>query len=250
MRHNLEQRITYALKIQDGDIHKRIMLEKFSQLTAEELSEALHFILHEAARGRKDFQNILPAISDLDPLVADKGYDFISQVCYLASLSGYENVTRFLCRPRRQQVPKLDFPADSDQLAHEMTLGERKALAMSPARATLDRLLFDPEPMVIEKLLKNPRLTLEMVVRIAARRPNRPSILRTVFHSSRWSPQYEVKLALARNPYTSPEITFRLLPALHSQDLRDVAADTSLMPEIRDAARKMSIERKDHESKH
>jgi hypothetical protein len=131
-----------------------------------------------------------------------------------------------------------------------MTLGERKALAMSPEKSTLDRLLFDPEPMVIEKLLKNPRLTLEMVVRIAARRPNRPSILRTVFHSSRWSAQYEVKLALARNPYTSPEITFRLLPALHLQDLRDISSDTTLMQEIRDAAKKISLERKDHESKH
>jgi len=246
---NLEQRITYALKIQDAEIHKRIMLEKFTQLTADELAEALHFILREAARGRKDFQSILPAISDLDPLISERGYDFISQVCYLASLSGYENVTQFLCRPRPQQATDLDFPTDSDQLAHEMTLGERRALAMSPQKATLDRLLFDPEPMVIEKLLKNPRLTLGMVVRIAARRPNRAAILRTVFHSTRWSPQYEVKLALARNPYTSPEITLRLLPALHSQDLRDIAADTSLIPEIRDAARKIIVERKEHEAR-
>ena len=58
-----------------------------------------------------------------------------------------------------------------------LTLGERKSLARRPDRAMLDRLLHDPHPDVIRRLLRNPRLTEDDVVRLAARRPGRPEVL-------------------------------------------------------------------------
>jgi len=62
-------------------------------------------------------------------------------------------------------------------------------------------------------------------------------VLAEVFHSPRWMVDYDIKVALVRNPYTPPPICLRLLPNLRTQDLREAASDTSLLPEIQEAAR-------------
>jgi len=242
--HSLEQRVEYILNIRDTTIRRRVMMDKLISLSAEELAETLHFILHNAQRGRKDFQEILSSIIDMEPLVSKYGVAYISKVCYIASHKGYEDVSSFLRRQPQNRGLEKDFPPDPNQLANELTLGERKSQAMSRNKEILEQLMFDPDPNIIRKLLMNPRLTLTMVVRIASRRPNRPDILKEVSRSPKWSAQYDVKLALARNPYTPPELTLKLMPSIRIQDLKEMAMDTMLQTDIRDVARKMIHERK------
>jgi hypothetical protein len=57
---------------------------------------------------------------------------------------------------------------------------------------------------------------------------------------------YDIKVALVQNPYSPPPICLRLLPSLRTQDLRDVAADASLLPEIQEAARDLLHKRIRH----
>lgn len=117
-----------------------------------------------------------------------------------------------------------------------LTLGERKALARGGHGEVLTALLADPDAQVIRALLDNPRLTEKEVVRVAARRPVRADVLRTIF-ASRWLRRYHVKRALVMNPWTPVELAVRLLPSLIAADRQLVAADNNLAAVVRQAAR-------------
>ena len=57
--------------------------------------------------------------------------------------------------PRPSVEPALGEPTQlTDRSGRPLTLGERKALARQPSRASFERLLRDPHPMVIRTLLK------------------------------------------------------------------------------------------------
>lgn len=239
----VQQWVDHVTRVQDLGMRRRMLLDKMADLSPAALAEALYFILRNAQMGRTAFQEVLDAVTDLDPLIQRSGRPFFSDVYRYARRKGYEEVVHFLRKPRPKAGLKTDYFPDPDQLANELSLGQRRSLAMSPDPDTLEHLLFDPDPVVVRKLLLNSRLTLPMVVRITARRPNKPAVLAEIFQSPRWSVQYDVKVALVRNHYTPPPIALRLLPALRVQDLREVAADSTLLPEIQQAAQDLLAKR-------
>jgi hypothetical protein len=116
-----------------------------------------------------------------------------------------------------------------------LTLGERKSLARRRDRQLLLRILGDPSPDVIRILLGNPALTEADVVRLCARRPIAPQVLREVFCSPRWMLRYAVRLAICRNPYTPLELALSLVPHLTLQDARELAMSADLPEALRDA---------------
>jgi len=103
------------------------------------------------------------------------------------------------------------------------TLGRRKFLARRPDRETLQRLLGDPHPDVIRSVLRNPRLTEDDVVRLAARRPGRAEVLAEVARSTKWSHRPRVRVALVANPATPPEVAARIAGLLLRPELHLVA---------------------------
>jgi len=115
-----------------------------------------------------------------------------------------------------------------------LTLGERKSLARNPGRGLVDRLVSDGSPEVVRNLLKSPKLTELDVVRIAARRPQNPAILKEIATSRRWMARYRVRVSLVSNPYLEPEMGIRLAALLFEQDRRAVAADPSIHPRLRE----------------
>jgi hypothetical protein len=114
-----------------------------------------------------------------------------------------------------------------------LTLGERKSLARRSDRAMLDRLLHDPHPDVIQRLLRNPRLTEDDVVRLAARRPGRPDVLAEIVRWPRWIHCARVRLAVILNPDTPPEIAAPISGLLMRQELRLVAEATQVSAAVR-----------------
>ncbi|MBI5048864.1 MAG: hypothetical protein HZB54_07950 [Deltaproteobacteria bacterium] len=118
-----------------------------------------------------------------------------------------------------------------------ITLGERRAISKGWIRDKLDRLLPDPDPIVIANNLNNPKITEKEIVKIASKRPNSPNILRLISTHKRWGARYVIKKALVQNPYTPPRISLGLLELLFSQDLKEVAKDGSLHPQVRLAAK-------------
>lgn len=118
-----------------------------------------------------------------------------------------------------------------------LSLGERRALARKPSRATLDKLMADPHPLVIQNLLMNPRLTEDDVVRMASRRPAHREAIVQIARTPKWMVQARVRLAVVLNPGTPPEVSVPALPQLSRSELREVVALTLLPAVVRIAAR-------------
>ena len=114
-----------------------------------------------------------------------------------------------------------------------LTLGERKALARRPDRDTMDRLLRDPHPDVIRPLLASPRMTEDLVVRLAAKRPCRPDVLTEIARSTRWAHRARVRMALVLNPDTPVEMSVAIVGLLMRQELKLVAETTQIAPAVR-----------------
>jgi len=238
-----QQWVEAAARLGDMGIRKKYLIDRLGDLSPEGLAEALYFIIRNAQMGRSVFQGAMEAIFDLEVLVEQHGRPFFSDVYTYARGKGYDEVANFLIRPKPKAGLKLAFLPELNQLANEVTLGERRALAMSPDVNVIERLLLDPDPQVIRKLLQNPRLTLAMVVRITAHRPNNPLVLAEVYGAARWVVHYDVKVALVRNPYTPPQTALRLLASLRAQELREISQDSTLVPEIQQIARELLTRR-------
>lgn len=152
-----------------------------------------------------------------------------------AKRSGDELVARLLLTSGRQ--PGTSRPVLGDPIVEpSKPLGYRKAQARTTQRRDeIERLLQDPDATVLRVLLQNPRCTSRDAVNLAARRPTTPEAQREV-HGSRFTAVYDVRLALAHNPYTPVDLSARLLPGLLRSDVQQVRRSLELAPALRAAA--------------
>ena len=116
------------------------------------------------------------------------------------------------------------------------SLGERRAEAAGWNTALLERLLDDPDPMVIERLAANPRMTERQVITLVSSRPNRAERLAAVMAVSRWNRKAEVRSAVAQNPYAPTGLAIRALPFASRGDLDRIRFAGDLHPILREAA--------------
>jgi hypothetical protein len=128
--------------------------------------------------------------------------------------------------PNKERVP--DYGR-----GRALTLGERKSLARRPDREMLARLLNDPHPEVIRRLLDNPGITEEDVMRLAAKRPCRGDVLAEIAHSEKWVHRARIRLTLVLNPSTPLEIAGPIVSLLMRQELKLVATSTHVPPAVR-----------------
>jgi hypothetical protein len=149
-------------------------------------------------------------------------------------------LARLLRRRRASDAPDHGDPATrplrTPPGARTLTLGERKALARRPTRQQLDRLLADPHPAVIRALLCNTRITEDDVVRMAARRPAYPDVLREIAQAPQWTRHARVRMALVQNPDTPPEVAVPLCGLLIKPELRQVVGAVDVPAIVRAAA--------------
>jgi hypothetical protein len=121
----------------------------------------------------------------------------------------------------------------NDGRGRPLTLGERKSLARRPDRDTMMRLLADPHPDVIHRLLRNPRVLEDDVVRLAARRPGRSDVLVEIARSTKWVHRPRVRMALVMNPATPTEIAARIAGLLLRHELELVAGSPAVPAPVR-----------------
>ncbi len=116
-----------------------------------------------------------------------------------------------------------------------MTLGERKALARTWRRELLVPLLDDPHVDVVRRLVDNPHVTEDDILRIATARRSPSAVLGVLLRSHRWSRSPRIRRALVRNPRLPPAIAVRLLGLLSAVELRDISSDAHLPGPLRAA---------------
>ncbi len=129
------------------------------------------------------------------------------------------------------QLARVKVPEDKN--GRPLTLGERKSLARRPDRDVMERLMNDPHPAVIHRLLGNPRVLEDDVVRLAAKHPGRGEILAEIARSTRWVHRPRVRLSLVMNPATPPEIAARIVGLLLRPELLLVARSPGVPASVR-----------------
>ncbi len=156
----------------------------------------------------------------------------------LAAIQDLEEVAALFPQSAALQQLHPDAAARADARTFTESLGYLKQKARATTNPDeLSRLATASDPSVVRNVLLNPRLTEELVVRIAARRPARPEPLVEIWRSTRWSTRHAVRRALVFNPYCPPEVAAKIVPLLNANDLRELAGDGSAHPELREQAR-------------
>jgi hypothetical protein len=118
----------------------------------------------------------------------------------------------------------------------DLTVGERMSLARAASRAVLRALRLDPDPRVIEALLRNARCTEEDVVFMASSTDSHPLALGAIARSARWRARPMVREQLVRNRRLSLPLALGLMTELGRSELAAVARQPELPKLLREAA--------------
>ena len=130
-----------------------------------------------------------------------------------------------------------DAAKRADAKLFTQSLGHMKTQArLTKNPDQLARLAVASNAEVVRNVLINPRLTEDIVVRIAARRPARPEPLLEIWRSAKWSSRPTVRRALAFNPYFPPEVGTKIVPLLSVSDLKELSRDNFVHPALKEQA--------------
>lgn len=238
MRARAEELVRRMATITDLHLRVRLVAEALNTVTWEEGAKLIAELLdvsHDDANGRVVRLALTLALGDEEAVAPERITGMLVEarqqkdatVCHLLASKGAWSAGEGMNIP----------PPPPGSPSRELTLGERRALARKPDRQSLEKLLLDPEPLVIRNMLRNPRLTEEDVLRIASRRPCRADVLAEIAASQRWVCRPRVQLALVLNPFNRTELSLRLVEILPRSSLRLVAREGTIDPLIREAAR-------------
>jgi len=221
--------------LEEGPLRTLAAARSLAALAPERTAEVVAALVDAAAAG-----DPVPVVAVARALCGDLvPYEHRVAVYQAAVAAGLEEVAALLLAP----PPQLPWqaPADkADPRLSRLTLGHKKAMARTHRDPDLlARLAAEGEPVVVRELLRNPRLTEDFAVRLAARRPCRPETLRCLFEDRRWRTRRRVAAALVQNPYVETEVALKLLPLLPARELGGVAEDGALHALLRAAARRL-----------
>lgn len=226
-------------RVREGPMRRELLLEHLEgALDAESFDDA-YALLREALRRPEREVPRLPVLRETALELLREGgarrplgYVLQRELYARAAEQGDEALKRLLRAPDAREAmrdPEAALPAE----VSDLPLGVRRALARGRDRARLERLLLDPDPVVVRHLLANPRVTERDVLRLAARRPVAASALREIARHPRFSRRPRVRRALARNPYAPTDLAAHMIASLRVPELRSLVRDATLHPETR-----------------
>jgi hypothetical protein len=226
-------------KLPDPAMRVAVLAERLRRLPAAGAVDVMSAMVELIRPGNLPSTLAMHALSEVlgekGPIDYERRADWYRQARHLN-----HDALALMILPREAKLkpPKLHAASDpvAAYLKRQVPLGEKRSLARGKDKDLLERLLFDPNPLVLRNLLGNPTLTEEWVLRVATRRPVAPDILHEVTQSRRWFGRYKVRLAVARNPYTPTDLAIRSVPELQVPDLKDMVTDGSLHEDVRRAA--------------
>jgi hypothetical protein len=229
-------RMTRALA--DAGLRARYLVTVMHETPTPALARALDAVCARAEQAEEAAREALVAIVDAisDPSCAD----LVQRLREEAAGQSLLALERLVRHPTVGSPRAATLPADPNQdripdygRGRPLTLGERKQLARRTDRDTITKLLRDPHPDVIRRVLGNPKMTEKDVLVLASKRPCRPDVLAEVARSARWAHRPRIRLALLLNPDMPPELAAPIVGLLMKQELRLVAESTHVSPAVR-----------------
>jgi len=143
----------------------------------------------------------------------------------------------------QDREPQENEPQERSQTSwdrvREHSQMQKILLAVKADRPDRAVLLQDNDPRVLLSVLRNPRLTVDEVVRIAKSSFLTYQIADVIGKAAQWMASLEVRLALVHNPKTPPAFALRILPSLPVSELRAIARAGTNMQLKQAALRKL-----------
>ncbi len=100
---------------------------------------------------------------------------------------------------------------------------EKLLLAVKADRTERAVLIQDNDPRVLLSVLRNPRLTVDEVVRIAKSSFLNFQIADVIMKTGQWMASLDVRVGLINNPKTPQAFSLRILPTLPDSEVRAIA---------------------------
>ena len=117
-----------------------------------------------------------------------------------------------------------------------MTPPQKMLLAPKADRATRAVMIQDSDPMLLFALLKNPRLEIDEVVRIAKSSSLGFQAAELILKTAQWSANLEVRVAMIHNPKLPLPLALRILPSLPDAEVRLIAKGAATSAGLKQAA--------------
>ena len=137
----------------------------------------------------------------------------------------------------------MDLPSERISIINrimKMGMKDRTRLAMKGDRESRNILIRDPNRIVAQAVVNNPRITEQEIEKIAAMRSVTEDILRQIAASRQWSRSYAIVHNLARNPRTPIANVLNILSRLQLKDLNALAKNRNVSDAVRRQALRLS----------
>jgi hypothetical protein len=155
--------------------------------------------------------------------------------------------------PEPESLPEASSDAPADEQAEDerrasvtqrlgaMSVAQRMNVAMKGSREERGILIRDPNKLVSTSVLSSPKLTESEVESIAKMTNVSEEILRIVGNTRAWVKNYNVALALVRNPKSPVALSMNLLNRMNEKDLRQLSTNRNVAEILRVTARKKVV---------
>ncbi len=206
-----------------------------SSLTAAYACELLDSVVESAFSGDEHARKATLPLAIF--LLQDAESGIVRTLRERANPNRHPNFERMLRSRAEPDVEiELELPVPPYRKDRELTVGERRSLARRPSRLEFEKLLHDPNPLVLDQLFGSPTILEEDVLRLVTKRPARVYALRVLTKHLRFLARRRVRFALVQNPGTPHAWAMPLVSTLPREDLTSVAQNTTLSGAIRQAA--------------
>lgn len=105
----------------------------------------------------------------------------------------------------------------------DMSVGEKIKLALTGDKTIRSMFITHSNKMISTAVMKNPRLTIEEVVKVANAKTTPDEIMRIIAGKKEWLKNYSVRIAMVMNAKTPLQVALRMLDSLNIKDLEKVA---------------------------
>ena len=120
---------------------------------------------------------------------------------------------------------------------HQMTLGEKVALARRSHRPLFPSLIQSGDARILGAMLDNPRMVENDVLVMLSRRQTPPDLVQEVARHRKWGARYRVRRGIAESGSAPLPVAISALVHLRASDLQRVMQRPGVGAGVRDAAR-------------
>jgi hypothetical protein len=147
--------------------------------------------------------------------------------------------------PAAAAETELD-PNDEEEVKkiEDMSVGQKIKLALTGDKTIRNMFITSSNKMISTAVMKNPRLTVEEVVKVANSKTTSDDIMRLIARNKEWTKNYNIRMAMIMNPKSPIQVALRMIDSLNIRDLEKVAKSRYISNVISGSADRMLVKKK------